>query len=318
MSNELELVAPQGVTDLEISRPPAVVLQEAKKAADALRDVIANKKRPVIFNGEQYLEFEDWQTIGRFYGVTVKIAATRPVNFGDVIGFEAEAIVLHTGSGREVSRAEAMCLNDERNWKDKPLFQLRSMAQTRAGSKALRNVLAWVVVLAGYKPTPAEEMDGVIKPTIPQVRPRNDATMVQPPTDRYTGERQEDGAGLDVGGSSSLAPNKSSEPQQASDAPAPSTKSPSEFARQMADQMDDQYDEGIITNFVKYQGQKAYQKGCSPGYFDLEDGQGGLVRKFKYLDPSLDVTSGMKRVYYRTENFKGKTSYAVTKIEAIE
>jgi len=32
------------------------------------------------------------------------------------------------------------------------------MAQTRAGAKALRNVLAWVVVLAGYRPTPAEEL----------------------------------------------------------------------------------------------------------------------------------------------------------------
>jgi len=39
-----------------------------------------------------------------------------------------------------------------------PWFQLASMAQTRAGAKALRNRLAWVVVLAGYKPTPAEEM----------------------------------------------------------------------------------------------------------------------------------------------------------------
>jgi len=35
------------------------------------------------------------------------------------------------------------------------------MAQTRACAKALRNVLAWVVVLAGYAPTPAEEMDSV-------------------------------------------------------------------------------------------------------------------------------------------------------------
>src|SRR3990167_4301795 len=34
------------------------------------------------------------------------------------------------------------------------------MAQTRAGSKALSNVLRWVVVLAGYKGTPAEEMTG--------------------------------------------------------------------------------------------------------------------------------------------------------------
>lgn len=40
----------------------------------------------------------------------------------------------------------------------KPLFMLKSMAQTRACVKALRNVLAWVVVLAGFKPTPAEEI----------------------------------------------------------------------------------------------------------------------------------------------------------------
>ena len=53
-----------------------------------------------------------------------------------------------------------MCMDDESKWSDKPLFQLRSMAQTRAQAKALRNVLAWVVVMAGYAPTPAEEMDG--------------------------------------------------------------------------------------------------------------------------------------------------------------
>ena len=78
-----------------------------------------------------------------------------------------------------ISAADAMCMNDEDKWgmrakyewKDggrvqigevqAPFYQLRSMAQTRACAKALRNVLAWVVVLAGYKPTPAEEMAGV-------------------------------------------------------------------------------------------------------------------------------------------------------------
>lgn len=49
-------------------------------------------------------------------------------------------------------------MNDETNWRGKPLFQLRSMAQTRACAKALRNVLAFVPVLAGYEATPAEEM----------------------------------------------------------------------------------------------------------------------------------------------------------------
>ena len=57
-----------------------------------------------------------------------------------------------------VGGAEAYCMRDEENWKEKPWFQLASMAQTRAGAKALRNVLAWVVVLAGYRPTPAEEL----------------------------------------------------------------------------------------------------------------------------------------------------------------
>jgi hypothetical protein len=52
-------------------------------------------------------------------------------------------------------------MDDESKWSDKPLYQLRSMAQTRAQAKALRGVLAWVAVLAGYNPTPAEEMDGV-------------------------------------------------------------------------------------------------------------------------------------------------------------
>ena len=59
-----------------------------------------------------------------------------------------------------------------------PSFQLRSMAQTRACAKAFRNVLAWVVVLAGYKPTPAEEMQGIIEaepiePTEPEDKPES-------------------------------------------------------------------------------------------------------------------------------------------------
>lgn len=194
--------------DLSLARNPEEILAEAQRAAKALQDVIRKKAKPVNFNGEQYLEFEDWQTAGRFYGVTCKIEWTRPVEFSGVKGFEARATVLEVRTGMELSAAEAMCLNDEEKWRARPkyeyhyvkksggtcledpgrdeliwedgkegkkrpkktrihvgeeavpLFQLRSMAQTRAGAKALRNVLAWVVVLAGYKPTPAEEMTG--------------------------------------------------------------------------------------------------------------------------------------------------------------
>jgi hypothetical protein len=36
------------------------------------------------------------------------------------------------------------------------------MSQTRASVKALRQALAWVVVLAGYQPTPAEEVEAAV------------------------------------------------------------------------------------------------------------------------------------------------------------
>ena len=160
----LELYHPMQA-DVAIHRPPAKVLEEARSAATALTDVISKKSKPVKFNGEIYLEFEDWQTVGRFYGITAKVRDTKFVQFDKASGFEASAEAILVSTGQAISAADAMCLNDEPNWRSKPMFQLRSMAQTRACAKSLRNVLAWVVVLAGYKPTPAEEMDGVIHNT---------------------------------------------------------------------------------------------------------------------------------------------------------
>jgi hypothetical protein len=149
---------------LALNRLPDVVLEEAAKAASALTRVIEGKKKKVTFNGQTYLQFEDWQTLGRFYGVTAIVRNTKYVEFGEgddrIKGFEAVAEALLVGTNQVISSAEAMCLNDEKNWMIKPMFQLKSMAQTRACAKALRNVLAWVVVLAGYSPTPAEEMTG--------------------------------------------------------------------------------------------------------------------------------------------------------------
>jgi hypothetical protein len=191
---------------------PTAVLAEAQKAAAALQDVISRKPNPVLMNGQQYLEFEDWQTLGRFYGITAREDGDPEfVSLGTVEGFKASAVAVDR-TGRELSRATAYCLNDEEKWSTRakyawvyvckdgtmsvedpgfekitwepnpskpgknrpvkrrelvgeekvPLFQLASMAQTRAAAKALRNVLSWVAVLAGYKPTPAEELDELI------------------------------------------------------------------------------------------------------------------------------------------------------------
>jgi len=146
--------------DLALARAPKQVLAEAQEAAKSLQSVISNRKNAVKFNGKHYLSFEDWQTCGRFYGVTARIVSTEPCEMDGVKGFIARAEAVSTQTGQILSAAESMCMNDEPNWSKKPLFQLRSMAQTRACAKSLRNVLAWVVVLAGYEPSVAEEMTG--------------------------------------------------------------------------------------------------------------------------------------------------------------
>lgn len=211
MNEQAMQIYEEGRADIVVSRPPEVVLEEAMTAAKALQKVLAGKKKPVIMNNEQYLEFEDWQTVARFFGVTVRVASTEFLDYGGVKGFLARADALRS-DGQVISSAEAMCMNDEEKWSTRakyewqgpsnnrqrvkvgedpvPLFQLRSMAQTRACAKALRNVFAWVVVLAGYKPTPAEEMDGVFDKgeKQPEQKP-----PVQPPQEK----KAEDGGKTD-------------------------------------------------------------------------------------------------------------------------
>jgi len=142
---------------LSMPRAPEIVLEEAAKAAQALRDVIERKPNKCVIEGKTYLTFEDWQTLGRFYGVTAAARSTNYVERGRAQGYECHAEAIRA-DGQVIGAAQGECLDDEKKWRDKPLFQLRSMAQTRAQAKALRSILAWVVVMAGYAPTPAEEI----------------------------------------------------------------------------------------------------------------------------------------------------------------
>jgi hypothetical protein len=158
---------PAAIDALALQRQPDTVIEEATRAAKAIAAIIQSREKPLVINGKTYLQFEDWQTLGRFYGVTAKATSAKYVEFGQdyeaVRGFEAtaDALLISASEVRVISSAEAMCLDDENKWTDKPLFQLKSMAQTRACAKAMRNVLAWIVVLAGYSGTPAEEMDDI-------------------------------------------------------------------------------------------------------------------------------------------------------------
>lgn len=140
--------------ELVLEGDPEKQLEFAKKAANALMKVV----KPVKIGGKDYLQFGGWQTLARFFGATVGVEWTKPILDKDnkVVGFEARAEVLQRGE--KISSAEASCLRSERNWNTREEFALKSMAQTRASAKALRNAFGWVAELAGLESTPAEEM----------------------------------------------------------------------------------------------------------------------------------------------------------------
>ncbi len=140
--------------ELVLEGDPEQQLAFATKAANALMKVVKPKK----INGKDYMMFGGWQTLGRFFGSTVGIEWTKPIldEKGAVKGYEARAEVLQHGT--RISSAEASCFRAERNWTTKDEFSLKSMAQTRASAKALRNAYGWVAELAGLESTPAEEM----------------------------------------------------------------------------------------------------------------------------------------------------------------
>ena len=163
-------------TDLaEIVQPvPAVMaptaeefdqsLVEASLKAKSLTKMIKASDLAVNIRGSQHIKVEAWITLARGYGCTAKIVEGSVNRIpGFPAAFEARAEVLQwTPTGTVViGAAEAECGTEgDGQWATggRPAFACRSMAQTRAVSKAIASVFRWVVVLAGYSGTPFDEM----------------------------------------------------------------------------------------------------------------------------------------------------------------
>jgi hypothetical protein len=87
------------------------------------------------------------------------VRITKQGSTAEFDGYDWEACVeVRTPAGVVVGRAEAMCSRTEKTWANRDDYAVRSMAETRAESRAYRRAIGWVVHLAGYNPTPAEEI----------------------------------------------------------------------------------------------------------------------------------------------------------------
>jgi hypothetical protein len=161
MGQALEVAAPAPV-NLFRTDDPGEVVRKATATATVLKQVLVEQDLISIISGKEHVKAEGWTLLGTMLGVFPVCVWTKPVG-GDQ-GWEAR-VEARTLAGAVVGAAEAECLRSEKEWGPNPTrggmrddFALRSMAQTRATSKALRQPLGFIVKMAGFDATPAEEI----------------------------------------------------------------------------------------------------------------------------------------------------------------
>lgn len=133
---------------------PEKVVERASEIATALAGIVDSRKLYKFIGGKKYVLLEGWSTLGAMLGVLPVEEWVRPIEGG----FEAYVTLIRTRDGLKIGGASAMCTEQENNWRARDKYAIRSMAITRAAGKAFRLAFSWIIQLAGYEPTPAEEM----------------------------------------------------------------------------------------------------------------------------------------------------------------
>jgi hypothetical protein len=141
-----------------------VGIDRARAVANMLRGIVDEKRLAVKIGKGEHLRVEAWCACASMVGVAPQTEWSREVRHpqsGDLEGYEARVQVVQIATGQVVGAAEAGCFFDETmngqpRWNER--HACKSMAQTRATSKAIGQVLRWIPVLAGFSGTPYEEM----------------------------------------------------------------------------------------------------------------------------------------------------------------
>ena len=162
------------LADYEILNPEipmSVKVGVATNVANCLSDLIKsqglvkkglNKKDPEA----EYVLVEGWEVLGTMLGIVPITQVVEPItnDKGKVRGYKARASlyrnpIMEHGEiigGTLIATTEASATVEGYQ---KDTASMMSMAQTRALGKAYRMALSWIMKMAGYEGTPAEEMN---------------------------------------------------------------------------------------------------------------------------------------------------------------
>lgn len=136
---------------------PEDIVNRASSVATVLAKVINEKKLYTVIGKKKYVQVDGWATLGAMLGVLPREVKSEKTDNGYLAFVE----LVRTTDGMVVGGASAICTREERNWKSRDEYAIKSMATTRATGKAFRLGFSWIMNLAGYESTPAEEMVGI-------------------------------------------------------------------------------------------------------------------------------------------------------------
>src|SRR3989304_44728 len=151
-----------------IQMRPEEVIERASQIATQLAKIIKDRALSTRIRDKDHVRVEGWTTLGAVLGVIPRERQTTRTEQG----FESYVELIRTSDGLVVGGASAICSWAEPRWSKADDYAVRSMAITRATGKAYRLGFSWIMVLAGYSPTPAEEMDQVIEGTARETSPK--------------------------------------------------------------------------------------------------------------------------------------------------
>jgi hypothetical protein len=98
---------------------------------------------------------EGWQFAGGLLGMLPNVAEVKEISPNKWL---AKVEIINQKTLEIVSTGFALCSKEEMKKKTFDEYAILSMAQTRAIGKAYRNTIGWIMKIAGYESTPAEEM----------------------------------------------------------------------------------------------------------------------------------------------------------------
>lgn len=152
--------------------------------ATVLKQHIVKNKLYTPIVGKNYVLVEGWAFAGGMLGLVPIVTKVEDISKGTEIRWRAEVEIVNVKTDKVVGRGFAICSNKENKKRSFDEYAVLSMAQTRAIGKAYRNLIGYVMKMAGYESVPSEEMTVVGSDTLATEKvATKDAPPIENPID---------------------------------------------------------------------------------------------------------------------------------------